>query len=290
MTLDMIDKILHDPDSVIELEEQQIVTLLTEVAKIFKQEPNLIRVPQGNILVVGDTHGNFKATKGIVARFLDISTMDRLYDSIVFLGDYVDKGARQIENINYLFALKLRFPQHVILLRGNHEDPEVNSRYGFRSAVCEQFGGELYSHYNTVFSLLPAAALTWNRILALHGGIARELESLSQIRELPKGLIKAENDILQEVLWNDPNDNISGFEFNFNREGFYMFGQDVFEHFMENNKLKLMIRAHEFSPDGYMYHFDNKLLTIFSCPDYRGQSKGAVAEITEKGELNVIEL
>jgi hypothetical protein len=39
----------------------------------------------------------------------------------LFMGDYVNRGKQSCEVICLLYALKVRFPTQVILLRGNHE-------------------------------------------------------------------------------------------------------------------------------------------------------------------------
>jgi serine/threonine-protein phosphatase PP1 catalytic subunit len=49
----------------------------------------------------------------------------------LFLGNYVDRGELSVEVIVLLFALKLRFPQSIFLLRGNHESPEMTEPFGF---------------------------------------------------------------------------------------------------------------------------------------------------------------
>ena len=49
----------------------------------------------------------------------------------LFLGNYVDRGQNGLELICLLFALKLRHPDCVHLLRGKHEDRSLNRIFGF---------------------------------------------------------------------------------------------------------------------------------------------------------------
>jgi hypothetical protein len=44
----------------------------------------------------------------------------------LFLGHYVGKGLNSLETICTLMALKLKYPEHIHLLRGKHEDANIN--------------------------------------------------------------------------------------------------------------------------------------------------------------------
>ena len=50
----------------------------------------------------------------------------------LFLGDYVDRGNLSLETICLLMVLKVKYPEQIHLIRGNHEDILINSGFGFQ--------------------------------------------------------------------------------------------------------------------------------------------------------------
>ncbi|MGQ9514763.1 MAG: metallophosphoesterase [Thermoproteota archaeon] len=278
--------ILQDPDVVRNLEEGDIMKLLREALEVFRDERNLLKIDRGKTLFVGDTHGNFAATKAAIKIFSSEG-----FDRIVFLGDYVDRGDEQIENINYIIALKLLKPEAVLMLRGNHETISMNSAYGFWYAVNERLPENFYKLYNLTFSYIPLAAVTWNGIFAVHGGIAKGLERIEKIDNLPRGELDPSNDLVLQLLWNDPLEEVDGFSFNYQRGGFYYFGKEAWEKFMVENKLKMMLRSHEVFSEGFKNFFGGSLLSIFSSTGYCGYDvRGKAAQLSSEGEIDLIDI
>lgn len=70
-------------------------------------------------ITVGDVHGNLAALEDLLGALRAEVTAD---DTIVFLGDYIDRGAHSRECIDALLAFRAGTPARVVFLMGNHEE------------------------------------------------------------------------------------------------------------------------------------------------------------------------
>lgn len=71
----------------------------------------------GKIFAVGDIHGSFDRLQELMKKI----PIDFAHDTLVFIGDYIDRGPASVEVVDYLIGLKKRVPE-TIFLKGNHED------------------------------------------------------------------------------------------------------------------------------------------------------------------------
>lgn len=75
-------------------------------------------------------------------------------------GDYVDRGYYSLETISYLLSLKVKYPDRIIMLRGNHESRSITQSYGFYDECQKRYGDHLpWEKCMEVFDCLPVCAV-----------------------------------------------------------------------------------------------------------------------------------
>merc|ERR1719324_188246 len=131
-------------------------------------------------------------------------------ENYLMLGDYVDRGKQSIETICLLLAYKVKYPENVFLLRGNHECASINRIYGFYDECKRRYNIKLWKSFCDVFNCLPPAALIDDTVLCMHGGISPEITQMDQIRRLVRPTDVPDTGLICDLLWADPDKDISG--------------------------------------------------------------------------------
>ncbi|XP_057439341.1 serine/threonine-protein phosphatase PP1 [Lotus japonicus] len=260
----------------VQLSESEIRQLCVNARQIFLSQPNLLEL-RAPIRICGDIHGQYQ-------------DLLRLFEyggyppsaNYLFLGDYVDRGKQSLETICLLLAYKIRYPDKIYLLRGNHEDAKINRIYGFYDECKRRFNVRLWKIFTDCFNCLPVAALIDEKIICMHGGLSPELQNLDQIREVTRPTEIPDNGLLCDLLWSDPDNSIEGWA-DSDRGVSMTFGPDVVADFLEKNDLDLVCRGHQVVEDGYEFFAKRRLVTIFSAPNYGGEfdNAGALLSVDE---------
>jgi protein phosphatase len=259
------------------LKLESILDLLAAVQPILNAEPTVLRL-SGPIQVVGDIHGNIDDLIRIFAK-----CQYPPYSQFLFLGDYVDRGDCGVEVMVLLFALKLKFPQHVFLLRGNHETFQVSKSYGFAKECRSKFNARLFNEMNYLWTYLPIAAVIQDSIFCVHGGISPVVLDLEELEQMPKPKEMLTGPFI-DFLWSDPVESEIGYAPNARGLG-CAFNEQALANFLENNDLQLLVRSHE-SCSGIQFTLPN-CMTVFSCSDYGGHGNcGAVITISPELEIH----
>jgi serine/threonine-protein phosphatase 2A catalytic subunit len=98
----------------------QVRSLCEKAKEILMQENNVqpVKCP---VTICGDIHGQFH----------DLAELFRIGGkcpdtNYLFMGDYVDRGYYSVETASLLVALKVRYPDRITILRGNHESRQAD--------------------------------------------------------------------------------------------------------------------------------------------------------------------
>jgi len=89
-----------------------------------------------------------------------------------------------------------------------------------------------------------------------------------------------------DLLWSDPEET-NGWGMSPRGAG-YLFGSDVVQQFNATNKLEMICRAHQLVMEGYKWHFNESVLTVWSAPNYCYRC-GNIAAILAFNETDVRE-
>jgi serine/threonine-protein phosphatase PP1 catalytic subunit len=260
--------------------EQQIKSLLSAARSVLLAQPALLEI-EAPINILGDIHGQF----GDMLRYFDMSNVDK--SSYLFLGDYVDRGKQSLEVMTLLLALKVKRPENIFLLRGNHECASITRIYGFYDECKRRFNIKLWKQFCDVFNCLPVAAVIDERIFCCHGGLSPELTHLDTVRRIQRPTEVPDTGLICDLLWADPDKDISGWAEN-DRGVSFCFGPDAAASFLTQHGLDLIVRAHQVCEDGYEFFANRRLVTVFSAANYFGEfdNDGALMEVKDDLECS----
>ncbi|KAG8918005.1 Serine/threonine-protein phosphatase 6 catalytic subunit, partial [Tulasnella sp. 408] len=102
--------------------------------------------------------------------------------------------------------------------------------------------------------------------LCVHGGLSPDIRTLDQIRVLSRAQEVPHEGAFCDLMWSDP-DEVETWAVSPRGAG-WLFGSAVTREFNRVNGLTLIARAHQLVQEGYKYMFDERLVTVWSAPNY----------------------
>ncbi len=248
-----------------------------------------IHTPDNTYYFVGDTHGSFDDTFLMIDYFVKVFQVHPK-TKIVWIGDMVDRNPFDLQNLAFILSFWILFPDNVFIIRGNHEDSSVCSRYGFSQHLYEKAGSReefepVWNLATDFFSKLPMGFICQigdKKIVVIHGGIPFDVKNYS-----PVSLVELEPSMncfqkehfdmdtySQTMLWADPDPQLQEVVAPTPRTGRPRFSRQAFEDFMVLNRFDILIRGHQKFSEGYNLLWDNRVITLFSTSTYDGRKIG----------------
>ena len=257
-----------DPEKIPHYTEEEIRDLCQASVDTLNEQSTIIKIDVP-VVIVGDIHGSLDDLMRLIKMFGKPPVRNYL-----FLGDYVDRGDYSVPVIEYLLACVCKYPDHVWLIRGNHEFSHINRVYGFYEEIISNGENEIiWEYFQEVFYYLPLAAIVFDKIFCVHGGLSPNLVNLTELENLYRPLPNYINlPLVSDLVWSDPTDDLPEFAANQRGSG-VLFGNDAVKRFLNDNNLQLIVRGHQCTANG-VHAFANSMgVTVFSCSDYSGFEK-----------------
>ncbi|KAL2023052.1 hypothetical protein VTK56DRAFT_3962 [Thermocarpiscus australiensis] len=134
--------------------ESDVRELCHKARELLVEEGNVVTV-NAPVTICGDIHGQFHDLMELFRVGGDVPDTNYL-----FMGDFVDRGFYSLETFLLLLCLKVRYPDRMTLIRGNHESRQITTVYGFYDECLRKYGSaNVWRYCCDVFDYLALGAI-----------------------------------------------------------------------------------------------------------------------------------
>jgi len=243
------------------LGEAEVRLLCAKAREILVDEAN-VQVIEAPVTICGDLHGQFHDLITLLQTGGDVPET-----RYMFMGDFVDRGYNSVETFLLLLAMKVRWPDRIALIRGNHESRQITQVYGFYDECFRKYGtANVWRYCTEVFDYLSLGAVINGKVFCVHGGLSPSITTLDQIRAIDRKQEVPHDGAMCDLMWSDPED-VDGWALSPRGAG-YLFGPSIVQQFNHVNGLDLIARAHQLVMEGFKLMFNDSVATVWSAPNY----------------------
>ena len=126
----------------------------------------------------------------------------------------MDRGYYSVETISLLICLKIRWPNRITLIRGNHECRTVTQTYGFYNECIKKYGSvTVWNYFTDMFDFLVLGCIIDDLICCIHGGLSPSLHTLDQIKVINRFREIPHEGPMADLVWSDPISNTNALEY-----------------------------------------------------------------------------
>lgn len=229
------------------------------------------------LIVIGDLHGCYSCLKAVLTQtdfFAKVAAYDKdpensVCPKLVLLGDYIDRGMFSYQGVlRSVLQLFAKAPEHVILLRGNHEYyiEHQGKVYGAvrpseaMDTLKPHFSEEIFQHYVKLFESMPNTFL-FEKFMFVHGGIPRD----AAIKNLYKDLSSLnEWDIRFQMMWSDPSSADVIPASLQEQSARFPFGKLQCQSFLQRIGCHTIFRGHEKVEEGFRQTYAEDAVSLFT--------------------------
>ncbi len=233
------------------------------------------------LIVLGDLHGCYSNLKAAILQSDFMNKVRRFRADpennpdvrLVLLGDYIDRGRFSYNGVmRAVLNLFLSVPDHVYVLRGNHEyyiEYQGKIHAGVRPAeayhsLSSLVPDDVFARYLRFFDAMPNM-LIFDQLLFVHAGIPRDSLIAESWRDLSS---LNDKEVRFQMLWSDPSTAEYIPSDLQNASARFAFGRRQFRKFMGSIDCNTLVRGHEKINAGFASVYrdeDIRLFTLFSA-------------------------